>query len=223
MQRPLLLGDLNNDCRVSDFDLQQVAGSWGKGGRLPASVIGDDGVVDLHDFASLAKRNGATCAADLAATVNSVSGDARFRVEIPSGAYGVFEPFDVKIYLESGSAMNGFDLKLNFVHGSFDVTNVALAPALRNALVLGPGLNQPNPQTQKGGLSLGFYKLSSTMKPGDLLATVTMRPTTVGPAILEATDAQALNQAGDLFQGSATGRGEFAVSGEAFFMPVVMH
>ena len=214
VERPELLGDFDNDCRVTRFDLQQIAGEWGTT-DLPSTLAGSDGVIDLTDVTLMGKREGASCVADFSAALDTANGEAKFVVDIPSGEYSYGDTLLVNVYLASTTGLNGFDVKLDFESGAFDVMDVEWGVALTGALQLGPDVN-----ISDGYVTFGTYDLPDSVRSGDLLATVTFVNTTVGNATIQAASVHAVNGAGDLIAAEAGGAGDFAIQGEQIFMPV---
>lgn len=219
VQRPVLLGDFDNDCRITAFDLRQAAGRGS--GNLPSAVVGSDGLLGVQDLAMMAKRDGATCTADITEpTLGTASGQATFRIEGTGGEYSVFQPFQIQIYLESLQGLdhsNGFDVKLRTGTGSFQVVGIELGSAAAGAMIFGK-----DAKAHSGTISFGLYDLPTTVQQGDLLATVTLRPNSAGTATLQGVTAQAINGQGELVAANVISSGDYIINGEELFFPLVV-
>ncbi|MFN8489692.1 MAG: MG2 domain-containing protein [Caldilineaceae bacterium] len=219
--RPVLSGDFDNNCLVTDFDARQVAGVYGL--TAPNRNLTGDARIDLRDVAAVVKRVGASCVADRSVPDQTGNGVANFVLALPNRTVTIGERFDVPVTLATLTAakadlsnLGGFGLTLHFDANRMALASVQWNPALGNGLPLGPTVDNV-----KGVVSVGTFHLPSNGAANSPLLTLTFVGWGVGAGSVTAIAAEAVDNAGRLITASAQTEGGVQVDGKQLFLPVV--
>ena len=212
--RPPLAGDVDWDCRVSAFDLRQVAAAYGM--ELPSRDVDGDGDVDLRDVAWVAARQGAACGVDREPPVAG-EGFVRLAVVPEVRSISVGRAMRVEVLLqEATTEFGGFGLVLRFDAARLRVAEVRLDPALADGLPLGPFIDNA-----VGRVAFGVLGTSLPLTPGSPLASVTFVGQGVGETALEATSAEVVDAELQLVAAEATAPGSVTVAEARRFLPLL--
>ncbi|MEM7133071.1 MAG: MG2 domain-containing protein [Chloroflexota bacterium] len=221
VERPVLTGDFDNDCRISQFDAQQVAAAWGTN-NAQANVSGGGERIDLRDVAQVAGRIGANCLVD--APAPGVSGEqASLTIQLNQTEAGVAQSFTADIVIAQGSNLSGLELTLDYDPLALRFDSVEWNGEFRNALPF-----EPTVDTETGQIRFGAYDTNvdgvSGASAGTKVATVVFRGLRSGEANLQLQTAQATNGNAQMVQTSITdGDGQITLDGATVFVPVVSH
>ena len=140
VERPMLAGDFDNDCRVTGFDTRLVAAAWGSAnavGDIAGAAGARDGVVDLYDVAAIAERRGATCLVDRTMP-NAGNGTASFDLKLSTQVVGAGETTQIEVVLNEAGELDGFGLTLNYAANVLHANKVEWHGALKDALPSAP-------------------------------------------------------------------------------------
>jgi hypothetical protein len=211
--RPALAGDFNRDCQVTTFDIRQVVGAWRTANR--ARDLDGDGDVDIRDVAVVAGRQGATCLADR--EVPGVgAGRVEFAVTPGSRTVPVGRAFNVDVVLADAADLGGFELTLTFDPTRLRVAGVTWNPALAEALLLGPRMDN-----QTGRVAFGVAGLPAGVVSPGRLATVTFVSQRTGPAEFGVGGVQAMDSQGRTVEARATVGGRVTIADARMWFPIV--
>ncbi|MBV7332820.1 hypothetical protein KFU94_32250 [Chloroflexi bacterium TSY] len=217
---PLLAGDFDSNCLVTELDARMAAAAWGTKsttGDVSGASGTSDGIVDLYDVSAIATRRGVSCFADRSIPV-ATDGRARFAVIVPDQEQLIGTEFEVQVVLEEAGDLAGYGVTLNFPPHRLDVARVEWNSALGQTLPLGPYVDRA-----AGYMSFGGFDLPSTVKPGDVLATVVFRGNVVGDELITASSAQAAVRTGQIMAATAESRGgPVTIGGKQIFLPIKM-
>ena len=222
--RPVLAGDFDQDCQVTDFDAQQVAGVYGATAANRNLVA--EAKIDLRDVLAVVKRAGANCVADRSAPTQNGSGVANFVITFPNRTITIGERVDVPVTLAALAAANagegdwsklgGFCLTLRFASNRLAVAAVRWNPALGKVLPLGPTINYA-----QGVVSVGALNLPPNTTANEPLLTLTFVGRSVGAGALTALATEAADDAGGLITAHTQTEGALQVDGKQLFLPLI--
>jgi hypothetical protein len=218
--RQLLAGDIDRDCRISVFDVRQVAGAYGAL-VVERNVVGDQ-MIRLEDVAAVAMRSGASCLADIALP-GTGAGVATFSLTASSQQVYVGETFHVVIAVNAAPVastgepnLGGFGLVLHFDPHKVGVIDVQLPETATNATPVGPAIDNAS-----GTVAFGAMSPAAGIIWGDTLATITLIGRGVGDTALTALTAEAVDQDGRTLQAEAQTSGAvLRIEGQQIFLPV---
>ncbi|MDM8521330.1 alpha-2-macroglobulin family protein [Anaerolineales bacterium HSG6] len=220
--RPNLQGDFDDDCRLTEFDLRQVAGAWGS--RQTNRDLDQNGVVDLRDVSTVAVGHGSDC---LTTPQTPVQGDgqANFALFTPVNDVAVGETFEVLVQFDqlsgigsaniqpasaTGSAgilpasarsteqqLGGFSLNLTFNPNRYQIAALTQSDTLSATMPLGTG---PQLDNSGGTVALGMLNLPDLLGQQSQLVTITFTSLVSGPVEFTRTSLQAVNASGQLIE-----------------------
>ncbi len=203
--RPLLSGDFDRDCRLTDFDLRQVAGAWGTSNVK--RDLNQNGQVDLTDLSLVSTRQGNTCLLTQPTLPITGSGQAKFAIVSQAEQMQVSQPFTVNVMLEglSGfetvkgvrtpSSVGGFGVTLSFDPTLLQIAKLTANPMVAEALPLGPYLDN------KGGrVAFGAFNLPTPVLTRSQLATIIFVAQQSGQVEFSSANIQAMNGQGQIVE-----------------------
>ncbi|MDM8529074.1 alpha-2-macroglobulin family protein [Anaerolineales bacterium HSG24] len=202
--RPDLAGDFDDDCRLTEFDLRQVAGAWGS--RQANRDMDQNGLVDLRDVSAVAVGHGHDCLSTEQPPVEG-DGQANFAVFTPVDDVETGETFEVLVQFDQLSGitesartaeskqLGGFELNLGFNPNRYQIAAVTQHDSLSETLQLGSG---PQVDNAGGSLALGLFNLPDSLTKQTKLMTITFTSQISGPVEFTRTSLQAVNGQGQL-------------------------
>jgi hypothetical protein len=149
------------------------------------------------------------------------NGAVRFELSSAPSQIGVGEQFAIEVRLGSASTidpnnLDGFGLTLHFDPHKLAAVKVQWNPALGNVVPLGPTIDNV-----QGTVALGAIDLPAGLELNDPLATVRLIGRGVGSTQVDATNAEAMDSAGQIINASVQGSNTIVVDGQQLFLPMV--
>ncbi|MSP14384.1 MAG: hypothetical protein EXR62_15710 [Chloroflexi bacterium] len=229
--RPALAGDVDRDCRLTDFDMRQVAAAWGQilQGATPQASrdVDDNGRIDLMDLAVVAAHEGGTCVSGQGQDPGSGEGQVTFSLRPAVTKVAAGQPFTVDVYaswtgaptgMQAAASPGGFGLTLSFDPAQLHVMGIEWSAALRESLLLG---GQSRIDNVAGKAGFGAFRMPPGMAPGARLATVTLIGQRPAQAELAVAEAQAVDAAGRRLQAMGSGAAGVMVEESRSWFPLI--
>jgi hypothetical protein len=185
-------GDLDRDCRVNDFDLNQVVVPWntqaGEPGYYATSDLNGDGDVDVTDVVRVAANWGSVCSLDPPALTMLHELGPALRLEPASLSVTAGQSFSVSVRLDLAgetTTLNGYQFRLDFDPALAQVNDLAPRPGYE---ALGPQVD-----AVAGQATCGAYRYGAGMalEPGASLATIAFTALEDGTLDLSLSDVRA--------------------------------
>jgi hypothetical protein len=187
-------GDLDRDCRVNNFDLNQVVVPWntqaGEPGYYATSDLNRDGDVDVADVVGVAANWGSVCSLDIPALTTLQELGPALRLEPASLDVTAGQPFTVSVILDQGPAgetttLNGYQFRLGSDPTLAQVSDFAPRPGFE---ALGPQVD-----AVAGQATCGAYRYGAgvELEKGASLATIAFTALGDGAVNLSLSDVRA--------------------------------
>jgi hypothetical protein len=198
--RPELLGDFDNDCRLTQFDLRQVAGAWitdDDGGDL-----NNNGRIDLADVSVISRQKGQDCLVTPQTPPGASKDQAQFAFVSEATDVQAGQVITVQVALQTlthtaGGGLGGFGTKLSFKPSLFQVSEIDWNPAISETL-------SSQIDNETGHLVLGSLNLPTGTLAGSRLVTVTFTSQQAGPMEFNSISTEAVNGQGELLEASSS-------------------
>ncbi len=185
-----IMGDFDRNCRVTDFDLKQVAALWhtrqGETGYDAARDMDGDGDVDLVDVMWVARRGGARCALEETPSTAPELINPTARVTPANANLRAGEIFTVTVAVSDALNLDGYQFSLHFDAAMVRVGSVAVQLGYR---ILGPYVDN-----DAGEITFGAFRSATALAlqgGSDEVATVSFIAAADGDAEFALTAAQA--------------------------------
>jgi len=238
--RPALLGDFDNDCRITEFDALQATAEWGSDDAESDLIA--DGMVHLDDMAAAIQRQGSNCITAAGVSLRPATEDARFLLFVPDENTIVGEETRAYIMVENVDDLGGFEFTLNYNQQVLRVKNVLLGDGMsKDVRQLGPTTDNQTGQVTFGALDMAAAygnqqsrsqiqqviasaRASTNMANLRILSTVVFQAVGTGSTAIQVGDAQAMDSDGLMLAATVDSDHQPIVGVDVgyFYLPLVM-
>ncbi len=223
--RPTLAGDFDRDCRMTDFDLRQVAGAWGT--WQANQDLNRNGIVDMPDVSVVSTKHGNTCLSTeptlpittskrvtftMVSEVKEVQAGQLVTVSVLLAGFDESSIENQKSKIENPK-LAGFGASLAFNPSLLRLVKLSQNPALAEALSLGPNL-------ENNRVAFGALNLATPLLAGTRLATMTFVAQSAGAVEFSQANIQAINEHGQTMESATTVTNALIHNG--LYLPIIV-
>lgn len=226
-QPPQLAGDFDQNCQITDLDVQLAAAAWGTA-TAQRNIVADTNV-DLQDLAAVAARRGASCRADRVQPTASPVKLSLLGETISQSAW-IGEP--VRVTIRRGDiegsggvapTLNGYGVTLNYDPTRLGFADIIIHGQTASTLPLGPVVDATAGTVRFGAHELATaHGFDTLIDPNQPLATVTFTGQAVGDTTVTLVAATAVDREGRQLSTTVANRaGIVSIHGKQIFLPIM--
>ncbi|MEM7536185.1 MAG: MG2 domain-containing protein [Chloroflexota bacterium] len=229
--RPVVLADMDNNCRVEKFDALLIADAWRTANER--RDVTADGTIDLLDIINVNNQRGVDCnSPELIVHSASVGSAAQtsFLVLLPDNEESreVGDEFRAYIMADSSENLGGFEMTLNH-NNALEVVDVIMSGNLGSDVYkLGPKIDKEAGRVTFGMVEIADDGVSDQVVASSVAAdnavtmmTIVFRAQRVGDGNISASDVLASDSAGNVMAATVDTQFTVNVDGERVFLPLV--
>jgi hypothetical protein len=193
VDRPLLGGDFDRDCRLTTFDASLVAEAWPYGTHRD---VNGDARLDVADIATAGGRAGLVCG-DSVPLPPGAAGDVALVLTAPD-AVREGDTFELEVRLDGHGNVGAFETTLQWPSGALEIVRTDVNELLTGAAALVQPLGD--------GLRIGAYVADGADLDGvAAVARITLRAARSGSSEIHVTRAQVVTDEGGEYRVTSNG------------------